>query len=505
MAGSPQQNGLAERFNKTLMEIARSMIHGANLPKSLWGEAIQAANYLKNRSPHKGLDEDITPYEAFTGIKPFVGHLRIFGSKVYVHVPRNQRSKLSPRAWVGTFVGYAPEQRGYKVWKNNRTEVVVSRDLIFLERDIMTSSKEGRGNLIKEISTIPVVQEKVVEPEEREVTLILEPKDRRSSDAEINPGEDTAILREGQADNPTSMQETIEEIVPANSHEDQEHDGERDEESESQEPLLRRSGREIRPLTRLSYPRLGIQEALLAYCNIAEMSTPQSMKEALTGVDRNKWKEAMDNEMQSLVENQTWELVDLPDGRKPIGVKWVFKIKENSDGNIRYKARLVAKGYSQKEGIDYSETFAPVMKSQSLRMILAVANQMDLCIHQMDVTTAFLNGRLEEEIFMLQPEGYEKQGEETKVCKLKRSIYGLKQSPRCWNQRIHAYLTKNGFTRSLNDYATYLKGQGKNMVILGIYVDDIIIVSKLESTVKIIKEKLSNEYKMVDFGEIIQF
>ena len=204
-------------------------------------------------------------------------------------------------------------------------------------------------------------------------------------------------------------------------------------EHEEEVPTIRRSGRVVQPPSRLTYSKLGVQEALVAYCNIAELSTPRNLKEALDGVDKLQWKEAIDNEIQSLEENDTWELVDLPKGRKPIGVKWVFKIKENSEGKVRYKARLVAKGYSQREGIDYEETFAPVIKAQSLRIILALGNQFNLLIHQMDVTTAFLNGILEEEIFMQQPEGYVKTGDENKVCKLKKSIYGLKQSVRTEN------------------------------------------------------------------------
>ena len=182
VARSPQQNGLAERFNKTLMEMARSMIHGANLPRTLWGEAVQAANYLKNRSPHAGLKEDMTPHEAFTGVKPYIGHLRVFGSKVYVHIPRSQRSKLGSRAWAGIFVGYAPEQRGYKVWRNNRTNIIVSRDLIFLERDVMNVSKEGV--LTNAQKDVEVILEKEtppqVEPEENEVTITMVPLETSS-------------------------------------------------------------------------------------------------------------------------------------------------------------------------------------------------------------------------------------------------------------------------------------------------------------------------------------
>ena len=155
---------------------------------------------------------------------------------------------------------------------------------------------------------------------------------------------------------------------------------------------------------------------------------------------------AMEEEMESMRSNQVWKLVDLPKGRKAIGNKWVLKIKRNADGNIeRYKARLVAKGYTQQEGIDYVETFSPVARFTSIRLILAIVANMDLELHQMDVKTAFLNGELEEEIYMEQPIGFTKERQEHKVCRLLKSIYGLKQSSRQWNIRFHNAIMSHDF------------------------------------------------------------
>ena len=156
--------------------------------------------------------------------------------------------------------------------------------------------------------------------------------------------------------------------------------------------------------------------------------------------------------------------MDLPKDRKAIGSKWIFKLKKDANGSKRYKARLVAQGYAQQEGIDYTETFAPVIKYQSLRMLLAIATEKNMLVHQMDVKTAFLNGILREEIYLVQPEGNIVHGQEEKVCKLNRSLYGLKQSPRCWNQRIDNFLRNEGFNKCLSDNATYVKGKHQQQV-----------------------------------------
>ncbi len=181
---------------------------------------------------------------------------------------------------------------------------------------------------------------------------------------------------------------------------------------------------------------------------IVFLEEPQTMEEALNGEDANKWEIAMQEEYDSLVVNNTWTLVPFPKGRKPISCKWVFKIKHGVDGEVEhYKARLVARGFTQTFGMDYNETFAPIVKFVSIRCILALVAIEDMEIHQMDLKTAFLNGDHEEEIYMEQPEGFTQEGEHL-VCKLHKSLYGLKQFPRAWNQKLDAFLKSIEFVRS---------------------------------------------------------
>jgi hypothetical protein len=220
----------------------------------------------------------------------------------------------------------------------------------------------------------------------------------------------------------------------------------------------------------------------------------------MRGADAEEWAEACQYEMDALSKNDTWELVELPAGRKAIKSKWVFKLK--IDG--RYRARVVAKGFTQIPDIDYDETFSPVARFESLRLLLALAALENWEIHQMDVKSAFLNGVLNEEIYMEQPQGFIAAGQENKVCRLKKAIYGLKQASRAWNQQFHGVLIELGFERTYSDAGVYVRHQhtGGGLLIVVLYVDDITIMGSSLEDVKQLKQKLSLRYEMSDFGEI---
>jgi len=207
---------------------------------------------------------------------------------------------------------------------------------------------------------------------------------------------------------------------------------------------------------------------------LAIMEEPSCYKDAAG--DEN-WQAAMKNELQSITKNRTWELVTLPPGKRPIGLKWVFKLKKNAEGEIiKYKARLVAKGYVQKQGIDFEEVFAPVARLDTVRMILALAANRGWQVHHLDVKTSFLNGDLEEEVYVSQPKGFEVKGKEKCVLKLSKALYGLRQAPRAWNVKLDKSLKSLNFTKCACEPAVYTRGTGRNAVILGVYVDDLIVI-----------------------------
>lgn len=227
---------------------------------------------------------------------------------------------------------------------------------------------------------------------------------------------------------------------------------------------------------------------------------PETVEEALARGDAKNWKNAMEAELKSLAQNQTWRLVNLPVGRKAIANKWVFKRKLSSTGEIdRYKARLVVKGCSQREGIDYAETFSPVVRYSSIRFLVSLAAKLDLDIDQMDAVTAYLQGELKEEVYMRQPAGYE--DGTSKVCLLNKSIYGLKQASRTWNDKLGTALLKGGLQRSAVDTCIYFRVVRDDILFVAVYVDDLIIFSSNQKTKNSLKAHLQSTFEMTDGGE----
>jgi hypothetical protein len=223
--------------------------------------------------------------------------------------------------------------------------------------------------------------------------------------------------------------------------------------------------------------------------------------EAMDSEDGNLWKRSMDEEMASLDKNEAWDLVEFPIGRNPIGNKWVFKKKLNAEGKVeKYKAQLVVKGYSQVEGIDFDEIFSHVAKLTSIIFLLSIATVFDFEVEQMDVKTTFLHGDLEEEIYMKQPEGYVVKGKNEMVCKMKKSLYDLKQSPRTWYKKFDTYMLELGFTRSKEDHCVYFKLIGDHLIYLVLYVDDMLLIGNNKEIIQNVKTQLSSKFDMKDIG-----
>jgi len=237
--------------------------------------------------------------------------------------------------------------------------------------------------------------------------------------------------------------------------------------------------------------------------NVAFADEPRTVKTALAGEDAEKWRIALEEEYQSLMDNKTWELTSLPHGRKAVSCKWVFRVKRTATGEVdRYKARLVARGFTQEHGIDYDETFAPVARLASIRVLLAVAAAEDMEVQQMDVKTAYLNGELDEEVYMEQPEGFAVRGSERKVCRLRKALYGLKQAGRAWYQNLDGTLTAAGLVRCEQDQSMYVRQENGEKLLVAVYVDDLVIASSNRKEMADIKMRLTTAYQMTDLGDI---
>jgi hypothetical protein len=214
-----------------------------------------------------------------------------------------------------------------------------------------------------------------------------------------------------------------------------------------------------------------------------------------------EWIEAMNKEIQSIEKNRTWELVKLPAGKRPIGVKWVYKLKRNSDGEVvKHKARLVAKGYVQKQGIDFEEAFAPIARLDTVRLLLGFAANKGWKVHHLDIKSAFLHGELEEEVYVSQPEGYTVKGKEQLVLKLSKALYGLRQAPRAWNVGLDKSLRNLNFRRCLSEQAFYTRGTGEDAIIIGVYVDDLIVTGGNPKEIDAFKKQMMTEFEMTDLG-----
>ena len=454
---TPQQNGAAERLNRTLMDRVRAMVHGAGLDVDMWAEAAITANYIRNRSPATGRAK--TPWELFNKRKPDISHMRVFGARAFVHIPKQFRRKLDSLSSPGIFIGYAANSKAYRVLLDDG-KITVTRDVTFDEAQQQTAPASGLSTKL----------------------LIMEEPDL--SDEGSDAGSDTS------SETPSSSVPSEAPPIPS-------------EAAATVSPTAastqaRYPGRQRRQ------PKEWYKVQALA-AGVSELEEPQTYEQAIHSPNAEQWKAAMDEEMASLQENNTWSLEERPVGVQPVEVKWVFKIKKDAQGNVeRFKARLVAKGYMQKEGIDFNEVFAPVSKYTSLRALLSMAAAHDMEVHQLDIKTAFLNGNLEETIYMKQPQGYE-EGGASMVCHLQKSLYGLRQAPRAWHTRLKSELESMGFSASEADPGLYTADLKDGRVYILVYVDDILIVAKSIDAVNHIKVRLSGIFDVRDLGEANQF
>jgi hypothetical protein len=472
---NPQQNGVTERKNMSIVEATKAMIHDQSLPMFLWAEASMTAAYVQNRNPHKIL-KNITPEEAFTGVKPEVGHFGIFGCLVYIHVPKEKRSKLEPSGRKGTFVGYNESSKEYRIYISGQRQIEVSRDVSFEEevafrksrRSHIETDSEREEEMVSSPPHTPAVQRESDEPVET-----IEPVDPVDPTEPVHPIDVPRQITVGRK-RPAWARQTLQEAEG--------HAGPRGTFRESK-----------RPQRFSSY--------IAAMSHIIDYE-PSSYEEASS---QPIWKDAMTEEYQSIMKNDVWDIVPRPKGKYMVTSKWIYKIKHVADESIeKHKARFVARGFSQVEGIDYEETFAPVARYTSIRTIIALASALGWRLHQTDVKTAFLNGEIEEEVYIEKLDGFVIHGKESHVCKLNKALYGLKQAPRAWYARIDGYLMSLSFSKTVVDANLYYKVDNGESLILIMYVDDLFLTGA-EHLNTWCKHELASEFEIKDLGMMHYF
>ncbi|KAL0417179.1 UNVERIFIED_CONTAM: Retrovirus-related Pol polyprotein from transposon TNT 1-94 [Sesamum latifolium] len=373
-----QQNGVAERMNRTLLNKVRCLLISSGLPKTFWGEALLTAAYLVNRSPSVPLLGK-TPESVWSNFDIDLSSLRIFGCAAFALINGN---KLEPRSQKCAFIGYPEGVKGIDCG-------------LEINQDLRTE-------------------------EDYNIELTFNEVEENNEDNQQGEG-----FREEEADRTDRNPEHTENYSLA-----------RD-----------RERRERRIPSRFKDFHLAL--------NI-ENSEPTSYDDAIKSPKSELWIKAMKEEMKSLKDNKTWVLVPKPKNTSIVDSKWIFKLKNEND-SLRYKARLVAKGFTQKEGIDYTEIFSPVVKYTTVRIILALTAHFNWELKQMDVKTAFLHGDRDENIYMEQPYGFVDNKNPDFVCLLKKSLYGLKQSPRQWNKKFDNFMKTLRFHKSAYDPCLYFK------------------------------------------------
>lgn len=462
-ANTPQQNGVAERKNRHLVEICRSMLHAKNVPGRFWAEAMKTAAFVINRLPQQRLCF-ISPFEKLWNMKATVSYFRVFGCVCYVFVPDHLRSKMDKKAVKCIFVGYDNQRKGWRCCDPTVGKCYTSRNVVFDEASSWWSSEDEilpESNAIKNEVQSAQIQPSLGKPEDAD------------GGSDVNEAVAQSPWQTGVYEQPSSEGETSEAETPT---------------------PLRRSTRAR---------KLNPKYANAAIVKEADVKEPKTLEEAHQNPE---WNKAMAEEIDALERNQTWELVPKSRDVKPISCKWVYKIKRRTDGSIeRYKARLVTRGFSQQYGLDYDETFSPVAKLTTVRVLLALAANKDWNLWQMDVKNAFLNGELDREIYMNQPMGFQSQDHPEYVCKLRKALYGLKQAPRAWYGKIAEFLTHSGYLVTPADSSLFVKTSGRKLAIVLVYVDDLIITGDYEEEILQTKENLSVRFQMKELGQLKHF
>ncbi|KAD5960655.1 hypothetical protein E3N88_12127 [Mikania micrantha] len=519
---TPEQNGVVERKNRTLIEAARTMLADSGLPLTFWAEAVNTACYVQNRVlvNQRWLK---TPYEILHSLTPLISFFRAFGCPCYILNTKDQLTKFDSKVDAGYFVGYSSTCKAYRVF-NCRTKSVEETlhvkfnecpkdsipqnpaemfDLNILQHDVENSGVEDEV-----LPTAPSPASTKASPDisddEDASTHLFRLSDNVSTSTKSYAPSASATPLTTNADEILASSQSFEipaavfpessstaaSVLPANTCTD----------------LIPYQELKNHPLSQvLGDISAGVstRSQLSNFCLYALFVSQQEPKNYHIALRDIGWVEAMQLELMQFKKQQVWELVSLPPGKCAIGTKWVFRNKTDEKGQIiKNKARLVVQGFCQEEGIDYDETFAPVARLEAIRLFLAYAALHKLKVFQMDVKSAFLYGKIKEEVYVCQPPGFEDNKHPDWVYKLDKALYGLKQAPRAWYDTLSTFLLRNNFTRGSIDKTLFIQNVGQHKLLVQIYVDDIIFASSDPKLCDDFTALMTKTFEMSAMGEL---
>ncbi|PWA72457.1 Integrase, catalytic region, Zinc finger, CCHC-type, Peptidase aspartic, catalytic [Artemisia annua] len=493
---TPEQNGVAERKNRTLIEAARTMLNGSVLSKHFWTEAVKTACYTQNRSTIVKRHNK-TPYEVFKGRIPDISYFHVFGCPVFIHNHKYHLGKFDAKADDGYFLGYSLVSKAFRVFNTRRQQTEETYHITFDESteaiQFSNTSEEEIGiddssryppdeyhpenspstqyqvdadfsyYIIPHNLPQPTISEFVESQQVPNEITHTEPDVQEPVESNIQIElTENQILEEPQAP-------TLEPTPPPNQASTSSKSYPRPQERWSRHQhseLVNIIGEPVEGmLTRSMAAKLTAASANeCLFVDFLSTIEPKTVKEAMK---HPSWVQAMRDELEEFDRNEFMTLVECPQGVYVIGMKWVFKNKTDENGIVvKNKARLVAKGYNQQKGIDYEETFAPVARMEAIRIFLAYATYMSFKVYQMDVKSAFLNGKLKEEVYVQQPPGFESHEFPDHVCKLNKALYGLKQAPRAWYETFSAFLIQNKFVRGRIDNTLFIYRTKEDVILV---------------------------------------
>ncbi|GJR91813.1 retrovirus-related pol polyprotein from transposon TNT 1-94 [Tanacetum coccineum] len=516
-ARTPQQNGVVEKRNRTLVEAARTMLTFVNLPLFLWAEAIATACFTQNRSIiHKRFDKN--PYELINKRKPNIKFFYVFGCICYLLNDYDDVGKLKAKGDIGVFVGYSKESAAFRVYNKQ----ISKKDLEDLFHNFYDEYFDS-SKITKYLTTnVETSNNEILSHEGEVFHEVSESFQEESSSSSLN--DDVQQSSEEVMVPPTNTQLISNNMVPNVNEASSSHnvfnerleDAYFDASTTFHDPSNvhtfyqpyphEKKWTKDHPLHKIiGDPKSSVRtrEQLANSCFFACLLSsiePANMAEALKDAD---WVSAMQDELDQFARLKVWRLVPRPKGKTIIKTKWIFKNKKDESSLvIRNKARLVAVGYCQQEGIDYDEMFALVARIEAIRLFLAYVAHKDFTVFQMDVKTVFLNGILKEEVYVGQPPGFVNKQYPDHVYALEKALYGLKQAPRAWYDVLSKFLIDSGFQKGSIATTLFIKKKGKHIMLIQIYVDDIIFGSRNPKYCTKISELMVKRFEMSMIGEM---